>query len=166
MAAPFQERAAPSRAWRLAGYGAGAALVVTGLAGLAADARHTHPFGWALWFGGLIAAHDGIVAPLVVTAGVLAGRVREPYRFWLRAALAVGGVLALVALPMVLGIGRRPDNPSLLPLDYGRDLLVVLGAVASAAAVAALRDGRRGHRGRRLPRQGAGRGGGRSPTGR
>ncbi|MET8158365.1 hypothetical protein ABZT47_18475 [Sphaerisporangium sp. NPDC005289] len=127
---------AGSGRWRWAGYGAGGALVVVGLAGLAADAHHTDPLGWALWFGGLVAAHDGVLAPLVAAVAVLTGAVREPYRFWVRAALAVAGVLGLLALPMVLGIGRRADNPSLLPLDYGRNLLLVLAAVAVAAAAA------------------------------
>ncbi|MFC4536451.1 hypothetical protein [Sphaerisporangium dianthi] len=133
-------RTGPGR-WRWAGYGAGGALVAVGLAGLAVDARRTDPLGWALWFGGLIAAHDGVVVPLVMTAAVLAGAVREPYRFWVRAALGVAAVLSLVAAPMVLGIGRRADDLSVLPLDYGRNLLLVLAviAVAAAAAMAAAR---------------------------
>ncbi|WP_432927361.1 hypothetical protein ACQPZZ_38745 [Microbispora sp. CA-135349] len=36
---------------------------------------------------------------------------------------------------MAAGIGRRADNPSLLPLDYGRNLLVVLGLIALVAAL-------------------------------
>ncbi|MFC6083670.1 hypothetical protein [Sphaerisporangium aureirubrum] len=126
------------RGGRLVGYGAGGVLIVIGLAGLVVDARRTDPLGWALWIGGLVAAHDGVVVPLVVAAGALAGAAREPYRFWVRAALAVSAVLSLVALPMVLGIGRRADNPSLLPLDYGRGLLMVIGVIAVVAAVAVL----------------------------
>ena len=41
-----------------------------------------------------------------------------------------------MALPAVLGIGRRADNPSLLPLDYGRNLAAVLAVIALAAACA------------------------------
>ena len=36
---------------------------------------------------------------------------------------------------MVAGIGRRADNPSILPLDYGRNLLVVLGLIALVTAL-------------------------------
>ncbi len=118
---------------RSLGYGLGGGLVVAGIVGLVADARLTDPLGWALWFGGLIVAHDGVLVPLVLLAGVAVGRLREPSP--VRAGLTVAAVLSLVALPMVAGIGRRADNSSLLPLDYGRNLLVVLGLIALVTAL-------------------------------
>ncbi|MEU8194456.1 hypothetical protein AB0C10_11825 [Microbispora amethystogenes] len=118
---------------RLLGYGLGGGLVVAGLAGLVVDARLTDPLGWALWFGGLIVAHDGVLVPLVLLTGVAVGRMREPST--VRAGLIVAAVLSLIALPMVTGFGRRADNPSLLPLDYGRNLLVVLSLVALVTAL-------------------------------
>ena len=54
---------------------------------------------------------------------------------------AVSGVLSLVALPFVIGAGADPLNPSFLPREYGRDLLLlvvavwVVGAVWAAVAV-------------------------------
>ncbi|GAA1287746.1 hypothetical protein Psi02_70380 [Planotetraspora silvatica] len=121
---------------RWAGYGAGGALIITGLAGLLVDAARTHPFGWALWFGGLIVAHDALVVPVVLAVGAAFAVLREPFRSPARAGLVVAAVVCLVALPMVLGIGRRADNPSLLPLDYGRNLIAVLTVIALAAASA------------------------------
>ncbi|MFG1865247.1 hypothetical protein [Microbispora bryophytorum] len=118
---------------RWLGYGLGGGLVVAGIAGLVVNAHQTDPLGWALWFGGLIAAHDGVLVPLVLLAGVAVGRLTKPSP--VRAALTVAAVLSLVALPMVAGIGRRADNPSLLPLDYGRNLLVVLGLIALVTAL-------------------------------
>ncbi|KAA9379359.1 hypothetical protein F5972_13360 [Microbispora cellulosiformans] len=109
--------------------------MVAGLAGLVVDAGLTDPLGWALWFGGLIVAHDGVLVPLVLLTGVAVGRMREPSP--VRAGLIVAAVLSLIALPMVTGFGRRADNPSLLPLDYGRNLLVVLGLVALVTALTA-----------------------------
>ncbi|MEU8175194.1 hypothetical protein AB0C14_20130 [Microbispora hainanensis] len=120
----------------LLGYAIGGGLIITGLAGLLVDARHSDPLGWALWFGGLVVAHDGVLVPLVLLVGVAVARLRTPP--WVRAGLIVAAVLCLVALPMVSGLGRRADNPSLLPLDYGRNLLVVLGLVALVTAIAAI----------------------------
>nr|WP_225311432.1 hypothetical protein [Microbispora cellulosiformans] len=120
---------------RLLAYGLGGGLIVAGLAGLVVDAGLTDPLGWALWFGGLIVAHDGVLVPLVLLTGVAVGRMREPSP--VRAGLIVAAVLSLIALPMVTGFGRRADNPSLLPLDYGRNLLVVLGLVALVTALTA-----------------------------
>ncbi|WP_371778054.1 NAD(P)/FAD-dependent oxidoreductase [Streptosporangium subroseum] len=124
------------RILRWSGYGAGGALIITGLTGLLLDAGRTDPLGWALWFGGLIVAHDALLVPLVLLAGAVAASLREPLRSPARTALITGGVLCLVALPMVWGIGRRADNPSLLPLNYGLNLLVVLAVIVLVAAFA------------------------------
>ncbi|MBX6384504.1 MAG: hypothetical protein IRZ07_16280 [Microbispora sp.] len=121
---------------RLLGYGLGGGLIATGFAGLIADARHTDPLGWALWFGGVIAAHDAVLVPLVLLTGVAVGRLRRPSP--VRAGLTIAALLSFVALPMVAGIGRRADNPSLLPLDYGRNLLVVLSLIALGTALTAI----------------------------
>ena len=47
----------------------------------------------------------------------------------------MAGVLALVALPFVLGVGADPANPSFLPRDYGRNLLLVDAGVLVIAAL-------------------------------
>ncbi|WP_433246057.1 hypothetical protein ACQPYK_44560 [Streptosporangium sp. CA-135522] len=117
---------------RAIGYAAGIGLVVLGFAGLLADADQTRPLSWVMWFGGLVVAHDLLLVPLVLAVGLLAHRMRWPYR----AAMVIGALVALVALPMVLGFGRRADNPSQLPLDYGVNLVLVLGVVAVAGLVA------------------------------
>jgi hypothetical protein len=119
---------------RWVAYAAGGGLILLGLAGLLLDAGLTAPPSWALWFGGLAVAHDLVLVPLVLAAGLLVGRLRAPYR----AACVVTGLVTLVALPMVLGFGRRADNPSQLPLDYGAGLAVVLVAVFAAAVAADL----------------------------
>jgi hypothetical protein len=46
--------------------------------------------------------------------------------------------VTVVALPLVLGRGRIPDNPSVLPLHYGRGLLVIYTIIWAAAAPAAM----------------------------
>jgi hypothetical protein len=54
------------------------------------------------------------------------------------AAAYLSGALIAVALPLVLGLGRTPDEPSALPLNYGRGLLISLAVVwLAAAAIAA-----------------------------
>ncbi|WP_326640016.1 NAD(P)/FAD-dependent oxidoreductase [Streptosporangium sp. NBC_01755] len=121
---------------RRSAYGVGAALIIMGFTGLLLEADRTDPLGWALWFGGLIVAHDALIVPLVLLAGAATAWLREPFLSPVRAALVTAGILCLVALPAVLGIGRRADNPSLLPLDYGRNLAAVLAVIALAAACA------------------------------
>ncbi|MEV0619285.1 hypothetical protein AB0I81_38625 [Nonomuraea sp. NPDC050404] len=111
---------------RWAGYAAGAALIVLGLGGLAADGIL---IGWALWFGGVLAVHDGLLAPGVAAAGTVIGRWPSS----VRSALIVAATVALATLPTVLALGRRADNPSILPLTYGVNLLIVLAVIAAVA---------------------------------
>ncbi|RSN40923.1 hypothetical protein, partial [Actinomadura sp. WAC 06369] len=127
----MRTRIAPGRA--LAG-AAGLALIAVGLHGVAADVGVT---GWAVWFAVPVLVHDAVLVPAVLVAGRLTARLPAPARTPVRAGLAAAGSLTLVALPLVLGHGRRADVPSRLPLPYGRNLAVVLTAIAVAAAVAA-----------------------------
>ena len=100
----------------------GASLLVTG--GQLKDV--------ALWLAGAIVLNDGIIAPLVLGIGLLLAAV--PARGTVRGALVVAGCLTMVALPVLLRPGR-PTNPSALPLDYLRNWLLVLAAVAVLTAV-------------------------------
>ncbi|MFB4310219.1 hypothetical protein [Actinomadura sp. GTD37] len=117
-----------------AAYAAGLALIGLGLRGIAADV----PVGrWAAWFAGAAVLHDGVLVPAVLAVGLATVRIPGPYRRIARAALVTGGSVALIAIPVVLGYGRRADEPSRLPLPYGRNLAAVLAAIAVIAAVAA-----------------------------
>jgi hypothetical protein len=86
----------------------------------------------ALWLAGAIVLHDGIIAPLVLGVGLLLAAV--PARGTVRGALVVAGCLTMIALPPLLRPGA-PTNPSALPLDYLRNWLIVLAAVAVVTGV-------------------------------
>ncbi|MFB4274346.1 hypothetical protein ACBJ59_03550 [Nonomuraea sp. MTCD27] len=116
---------------RWLGHAAGGGLVVLGLAGLVME---TDPVGWALWFGLLLVAHDAVLMPAILLVGLVAGRLGPVPR----AALIVAGAVTLATLPTVLALGRRADNPSILPLDYFRNLLLVLAAIGLTALVSRL----------------------------
>ena len=113
--------------------------IVVGLActtvGVAAAFETSKPTVLLRWVVGLTLAHDLVLAPVVLLTGVLVHR-----RPWLAGGLLVSGVVALVAFPLVRGYGRRPGDPSALPRDYDRGLLLTLAAVwlvtAAGAALA------------------------------
>ncbi|MCX4695416.1 hypothetical protein [Streptomyces sp. NBC_01408] len=85
----------------------------------------------AIWLAGAVALHDGVVAPLVLAAGLLLTALRASRT--VRGALIVAGALTVVALPVLLRPGT-PNNPSVLPLDYPRNWALALVAVAALAA--------------------------------
>ncbi|MFB7866116.1 hypothetical protein [Streptomyces sp. NPDC056069] len=83
-----------------------------------------------VWLTGAVVLHDGAIAPLVLAVGLLVAA--RPARGVLRGALIVMGSVVLVTLPLLVRPGE-PPNPSALPLPYGRNLAVVLAAVAVTA---------------------------------
>jgi hypothetical protein len=113
--------------------------VLTGAAGLALmgvgaslllDVRDLT--GVLFWLGGAVVLHDVVIAPVVLLVGlvVVRGGVRGP----VRGALLVAGALTAVALPVLLRPGK-PANSSVLPLDYPRNWLLALVAVATVTAL-------------------------------
>jgi hypothetical protein len=100
--------------------------------------------GWELWQAsgdrarsstarfvvGAVVVHDLVWAPavaavLAATTVLLPGWARRPVRL----GLAFSALLVLISWPEVRAYGRRARNPTLLPLDYGRNLLLLLAVV-------------------------------------
>ncbi|MEV8068050.1 hypothetical protein AB0P32_18255 [Streptomyces sp. NPDC085995] len=125
---------------------AGVALMGTGVS-LLLDVRDLT--GVLVWLGAALAVHDMLIAPLVLLAGLALTRVgargarggvrgtcggvrgaRGGVRGPVRGALLVAGALTAVALPPLLRPGA-PANSSVLPLDYLRNWLLALAAVAA-----------------------------------
>ncbi|MCQ4046189.1 hypothetical protein NON19_30135 [Streptomyces rubrisoli] len=122
----------------------GLAAMGIGLSILLTDPYVRDPLDVVWWLAGAVLLHDGVLVPVVLVAGA-ALRVPRWMRGPLRGGLIAAGCVAAVALPAVLRPGPVA-NPSVLPLDYGRGLLIATGAVAAATAVAAVRSGVRSRR--------------------
>ncbi|MFF7701157.1 hypothetical protein [Streptomyces lydicus] len=102
--------------------------------------------GVLVWLGGAVVLHDALIAPLVLLIGLVL--VRGGARGPVRGALLVAGALTAVALPVLLRPGK-PANSSVLPLDYPRNWLLTLVAVATVTALVLA--ARRTRRSRRRP---------------
>ncbi|MFI6770795.1 hypothetical protein [Streptomyces sp. NPDC050355] len=102
--------------------------------------------GVLVWLGGAVVLHDAVIAPLVLLIGLVL--VRGSARGPVRGALLVAGALTAVALPVLLRPGK-PANSSVLPLDYPRNWLLTLVAVATVTALVLA--GRGTRRSRRRP---------------
>ncbi|MEU8759617.1 hypothetical protein [Streptomyces sp. NPDC048659] len=116
-------------------YGAGALGVASIGLGLWLLTTGPDPLGVLVWLAGALLLHDGVIAPLVLAAGLLLAARRD--RGLLRGASIVAGTLVLIALPPLLRPGP-PPNPSVLPLPYARNLLLLLAVVAATTAAVAL----------------------------
>lgn len=95
--------------------------------------------GALIFLVAVLVLHDGLLLPLTIGAGVLIGRlVPAGLRTPVRVAAVISLALTVVALPLVLGRGRVADNPSILPLHYGRGLLLAYGIIWSVTALVCL----------------------------
>ncbi|GAB1691021.1 hypothetical protein [Krasilnikovia sp. M28-CT-15] len=109
------------------GYAVGGALNDPGL----------DPGGVLLFLAAVLIGHDAVWMPAVLAVGGALARFVPPRRR--KAALSgaiVAAALTVVAIPLVLGFGRPADNPSALPLPYGRNLGAVLLLIAGATLLA------------------------------
>ncbi|MFG3281925.1 hypothetical protein [Streptomyces sp. NPDC048111] len=123
---------------------AGLALMAFG--GLLIWDQTTH-WDVLIWLAGAVVLHDGVIAPLVLAVGLLLGGLSARSRGLVRGTLLTAGCLVLIALPVLL----RPlptANPSVLPLDYVRGLLISLAVVAALAVVIGAARWGRGRRNR------------------
>lgn len=118
----------------------GLAVCAFGVGGLLAASDETRPLNWALYVGGALFAHDALLAPLVIVGSFVAVVVLPT---WLtptvQTTLFVSACAVLVAAPVLTGAGRLEDNPSLLPHDYWRNLVLVVGAIWVGGALIAVR---------------------------
>lgn len=99
-----------------------------------------HPFAAnapvGRWLIGGVVAHDAIIAPTVFVLGAVTVRLAGPrVRQALAAILLIGGSVLIVGLPDVLRKGHN-SNPTVTPLDYTRNLIIVLLAVVGGVLLA------------------------------
>ena len=105
------------------------------------------PGGVVLFLAAVLVAHDAVLLPVTIAAGAFLGRFAPSWaRPNVRVAAIVSLAVGVVALPLVLGYGRAADSPSVLPLDYGRGLLLILVLTWAAVLVPAVLTRYRTHR--------------------
>ena len=113
----------------------GTLLIGYALFGAATD-DGVKPLPQLVFLGVLLVGHDAVFLPTVIAVGAVIGRYAPvSARTVVRVALLASLAVTVVALPFVGGRGRRADEPSALPLNYGRGLVIVLAAVWLAAGV-------------------------------
>ncbi|MEO3785325.1 hypothetical protein ABGB12_18505 [Actinocorallia sp. B10E7] len=119
------------RAYRVLMVLAGLGVLAFGLHGLVNDPQIAEPMDVLVWALSAVVIHDGLWLPLVCLGGALLAR-DAAFRF----GLIVAASVTAVALPAVLREDVDHGNPTLLPLPYQRNLLLVLAGCAVAAGAA------------------------------
>ena len=135
------------RAVRVLLVAAGCGLAGVGVWQAVVDVPGRGLLSLAVWLGGSIALHDGVLAPTVVLLSVLANRFVPGWaRTPLVAGFLIAGVLALLAVPVLGRRGAVSGNPTLLDRNYVAGWLVaevVLAVVVGCWLAASYRRQRR-----------------------
>jgi hypothetical protein len=91
----------------------------------------------AIWLGAALLIHDGILSPAVVTLGWVISHVVPPRaRRYLQAALIIGALVTVIAIPMIHRRDSQPKNKAILQQNFGGNLTLVLVVVAALSSVA------------------------------
>ncbi len=119
---------------------AGWAIIGFGIRSALSNSDDAHPFALLVHVVTFDLAHDLVIAPLVLVVGWLVAKVvPETARGPVRAACAASALFIVFSYPLVRRWGLRPSNSSALPLEYGRNLAIVIGLVWLVAAAVIVR---------------------------
>lgn len=91
----------------------------------------------AAWMIGAIIIHDGIVSPLVISVGWLLHRyVPARGRRYLQAALIMGALVTIIAIPMIHLRDSQPEVKAILRQNFAGNLTLLLGIIGAGTLVA------------------------------
>ena len=124
-----------TRAFRLALGALGVGVFGYGLRGLLTEPEISDKPAVGEWLVGGVIGHDALLAPVVFLLCAIAYRFTSArWRGRLAALLLIGGSLFLISIPALLRQGLN-RNTTVLPLDYARNLGVLLAVLVAAMAL-------------------------------
>lgn len=125
------------RGWRLILGGAGILVGVYGLVQLAVNVPASSLILVVAWLIGAVIIHDGILSPAVVGIGSIMRRlVPDRGRRYLQAALIMGAIVTLIAIPMIYRQGTQPPSKALLLQNFAANLTLLLGIIGAVLLIA------------------------------
>ena len=121
-------------AWRIILMTSGTVVGLFGALRLLVGTPVTNLLVLAAWMIGAVVIHDGILAPVVVAVGWAVGRVVPARaRRYLQAFLVSGGLVTIVAVPLVARRGTQETAKAILQQNYGAHLTLLLGLLAAGS---------------------------------
>lgn len=119
---------------RLALGAAGVALALYGVFRLVTQVPLADLIVLVVWLVLAVAIHDGVLSPAVIAIGWLLNRlVPKRARGHVAAALIGGGLVTVIAIPLIYREGSQPPDKAILRQDYTSNLTVLLAAIAAAS---------------------------------
>lgn len=118
---------------------AGCLLAAFGVLRLVTEIPASHLLTLAVWLVGALVLHDAVLSPAVVALGAGLRRVPARARAYLQAALVAGGIVTVVALPLIYRARTQPRVKAILDQNYLTNLATLLAVITGAAVLSYLR---------------------------
>ena len=117
----------------------GVLLLAFGVFRLGTEIPVSDLLGLALWLGAALVIHDAVLSPGIVELGRLLRRIPARARTYVQGALIAGGLVTLIAIPLIYRTDSQPDAKALLEQDFRANLALLLALVGVVAFLAYLR---------------------------
>jgi len=128
------------RRWQIGLIALGLALLGIGGITLLNDVNPKRYIGIAEWFLGALILHDGIAAMAVFGVSVVLRKFGRRIPFVViaivQAALVIGAIFTALVLPEIIKKSIGSANSTILPLNYGLNLVLFYAGLAVLTAVA------------------------------
>lgn len=90
----------------------------------------------AVWLIAAVIIHDGLLSPAIVGVGSGFHRwVPDRGRRYLQAALIIGAMVTLIAIPMIYRQRTQPPSKAILLQNFGANLALLLGVIAGLTLI-------------------------------
>ena len=120
------------RAWRISLATVGILLGLYGVFRLLTNVGFVELLVLAAWLIMAVVIHDGILSPAVVAVGWFLARAVPPRgRRYLQGFLVVGGLMTVIAVPLMLRTDTQPVSKAMLLQSYGANLTLLLALAAA-----------------------------------
>ena len=126
-----------SRGRMIIGVG-GVLLALFGVARLLSETAGGHLLVLGAWLVGALVLHDAVLSPMIIAIGAVLRRLPPRARGSVQGALVAGGIVTIVAIPLISRAGTQPEAKAILDQDYRANLTVLLALILVTAVVAYL----------------------------
>ena len=118
---------------------AGGLLLAFGMFRLGTEVPVPDLLGLGLWLGAALVLHDAVLSPGVIGVGRLLRRIPPRARTYVQGALIAGGLVTVIAIPLIYRADSQPDAKALLEQDFRANLALLLALVGVVALLAYVR---------------------------
>ena len=95
--------------------------------------------GLGIWLGGALVIHEAVLSPGIIGLGRLVARIPARVRSYVQGALVAGGLVTVIAVPMIHRAGSQPPAEAILDQDFRANLAILFTLIAAGALLAYLR---------------------------